>query len=159
MTIVAGLLHHASAKGWPAVVRFLSGLKPEWLDVNSKDINGQTPLHDACSSSRGESTEVVEALPELPGINPAVKDNFDRSCIEVAWQHGYIKIMDILQLENKLSKRAATFVPDEQKLPLWSLAKCGDILHTQKLAIPSKMLSEKEPGTQNTALHWAVTSN
>ena len=156
-----GLLHHASAKGWPAVVRFLSGLKPEWLDVNSKDMNGQTPLHDACSSIRGESTKVVDALLELPGINPAVKDNFDRSCIEVAWQHGYIKIMDILQLENKLSKRVATFVPDEQKLPLWSLAKCGfsDILHTQKLAIPSKMVSEKEPGTQNTALHWAVISN
>ena len=156
-----GLLHYASAKGWPAVVRFLSGLKPEWLDVNSKGGNGQTPLHDACSSSRGESTEVVEALLELPGINPAVKDNFDRSCIEVAWQHGYIKIMDILQLENKLSKRVATFVPDDQKLPLWSLAKCGfsDILYTQKLAIPRKMLSEKEPGTQNTALHWAVISN
>ena len=150
-----GLLHYASAKGWPAVVRLLSGLKLEWLDVNSKDINGQTPLHDACSSSRGESTEVVEALLELPGINPAVKDNFGRSCIEVAWQHGYIKIMDIL------SKRVATFVPDEQKLPLWSLAKRGfsDILYTQKLAIPSKMLSEKEPGTQNTALHWAVISN
>ena len=156
-----GLLHHASAKGWPAVVRFLGELKPEWLDVNSKDMNGQTPLHDACSSSRGESTKVVEALLELPGINPAVKDNFDRSCIEVAWQHGYIKIMDILQLENKLSKRVATFVPDEQELPLWSLAKCGfsDILHTQKLTIPTKMVSEKEPGTQNTALHWAVISN
>ena len=150
-----GLLHHASAKGCPAVVHFLSKLKPEWLDVNSKDMNGQTPLHDACSSSRGESTKVVEALLELPGINPAVKDNFDRSCIEIAWQHGYIKIMDIL------SKRVATFVPDEQKLPLWSLAKCGfsDILHTQKLTIPSKMVSEKEPGTQNTALHWAVISN
>ena len=156
-----GLLHHASAKGWPAVIHFLSGLKPEWLYVNSKGINGQTPLHDACSSSRGESTEVVEALLELPGINPAVKDNFDRSCIDVAWQHGYIKIMDILQLEKKLSKLVATFVPDEQKLPLWSLAKCGfsDILYTQKIAIPSKMLSQKEPGTQNTALHWAVISN
>ena len=156
-----GLLHHASAKGWPAVVRFLSELRPEWLDVNSKDMNGQTPLHDACSSSRGESTKVVEALLELPGINPAVKDNFDRSCIEVAWQHGYIKIMDILQLKNNFSKRVATFVPDEQKLPLWSLAKCGfsDILHTQKLTIPTKMVSEKEPGTQNTALHWAVISN
>ena len=150
-----GLFHHASKRGSLEVVRFLGQRD---LNINGKDKNGLTPLHDSCCGD-SEVPEVVEALLEF-GADHTIKDNFGRSPLQVAWQFGYSKIVSILQTEYEISRSRPAPPLDDQKLPVWSLAKLGlsDLL-SEALTMRPDPLSETEPGTNDSALHWAVIAN
>ena len=145
-----GLVHGASANGWPKIIRLL---EQHGLNLNSKDSNGMTPLHEA---SRNNQEKVTEVLLEL-GADPTIKDKFERTPLKVAWQYGNKNIMSILQIEDEIAQRRPTQIPEDEDLPVWSLAKLGLSSLIQKTITTGKSdISETEPGTQNTAFHWAV---
>ena len=148
-----GLLHRASESGRDEMLCFLD---EDSLDINARDANGLTPLHYA---SRKGHQHVVEVLLQL-GADATISDNFDRTPLKVAWQYGHINITNVFQPKEESSRRIPTPLPDDQELPIWSLAKLGltDLL-SQALSTTHDVLSETEPDTKNTALHWAVIEN
>ncbi|KAL2352975.1 ankyrin repeat-containing domain protein [Cryomyces antarcticus] len=123
------LLHAASVKG---DVNILHVLKAKGLSIDSPDKYGFTPLHDA--SRKGEF-EAAEFLLES-GADPVRKDDFGRR------------------------KRAVMVPVDVEDLPLWSQVNLNraDLVASavdhQKDKVPVT-----EPGTGETALHWAVRDN
>ena len=143
-----GLMHSASVNGQPRIVRLL---KESGLDVNIKDKNGLTPLHDASRSGR---VEVTETLLEL-GADSSLTDKYGRTALKVAWQYGQTEIMNILKDGNRLD--SARPVPKHDELPIWSLAMLGlsDQLE-MTIAKGTSDLLTREPGSEYTALHWAV---
>ncbi len=143
-----GLMHSASVNGQPSVIRLL---KEIGLDPNIKDKNGLTPLHDA---SRSGKPEVTETLLDL-GADASIEDNNGRTAFTVAWQYGQIKIMSLLKGENTL--RRGQPIPNGDQLPVWSLAMLGLSDQLEEAIAKGRVdLSTKEPGSEYTALHWAV---
>lgn len=137
----------ASQRAPPEIVHLLveKGMKP-----NTVCKGGGTPLHDA---SRVGRLDMTEALLQVGAI-PSITDAHHRTPFKVAWQHGEKDIMKVL------AKQTNEFVPDGARLPLWSHAKLGhldsvhDIVQTE-----SSNLHERDPDSNNTALHWAVYSD
>jgi len=143
-----GLMHSASVNGHPRIVRLLI---ENGLDPNLKDNNGLTPLHDASASG---SVEVTQTLLEL-GADSSLSDKYKRTAFTVAWQYGYIEIMGILKKGNNFSPGQS--IPDADQLPIWSLSRLGLSDHLEKaIARGPSNFSIKEPGSEYTALHWAV---
>lgn len=143
-----GLIHSASVNGQPRAIRLLI---ENGLDPNIKDKNGITPLHDASRSGKSEVTETLLNL----GADPSIKDKYGRTALTVAWQYGEMKIMSILKGENKL--RQGQSIPNADQLPIWSLAMLGLSDELEKaIAKGTVDLLTKEPGSEYTALHWAV---
>ncbi|KAK5008288.1 hypothetical protein LTR60_005482, partial [Cryomyces antarcticus] len=147
------LLHAASVKG---DVNILHVLKATGLSIDSPDKYGFTPLHDA--SRKGEF-EAAEFLLES-GADPVRKDDFGRSPFVVAQQYNQPEIMTLLQEKCTDDERAVMVPVDVEDLPLWSQVNLNraDLVASavdhQKDKVPVT-----EPGTGETALHWAVRDN
>lgn len=148
------LMHGASAGGSSDIIRLLH---EHQLDVNACDTNGLTPLHEA---SQKDKCETLEVLLEL-GADSTLQDRFGRTPLTVAWQYGHIQIMRILERARKdnMQQSDSMSIPNAERLPAWSLAKLGrsDIILGARPR--EHFLSEKEPGSGYTALHWAVQAS
>ena len=146
-----GLMHSASANGHPRIVHLLM---ENGLDPNIQDNNGLTPLHDASSSGK---VEVTQALLDV-GADSSLTDKYKRTAFTVAWQYGYIEIMNILKKGSNFTPGQP--IPHADQLPTWSLARLG-LAHQLEKAIArgSSNLSIKEPGSEYNALHWAVEAD
>ena len=143
-----GLMHSASVNGHPRIIHLL---KENGLDPNSQDRNGLTPLHDA---SRSGKVEVTKILLEL-GADSSITDNYRRTPLTVAWQYGETSIMGVLEGGSYFGPGKS--IPNVDRLPIWSLARLG-LIDQLKKAILRKTndLWTNEPGSEYTALHWAV---
>ena len=142
------LLHNAcvSPDLEPEVVRLLF---EKGADLNARGKNGETPLHDA---SRLGNLAIAEMLIQL-GANHSTEDSSDRTPLIVAWQHGEIDVVKLLQQHSSIPQK----LPEEASLPLWSLAKLGYADLAQKaIKTKSSNLYSKDPDTQYTALHWSI---
>ena len=158
-----GLLHSASINGHENIVRLLINAG---LEKNATGSRGETPLHDAC---RQGYYEVARALLD-EGADATIKDNSGRSPETVAWQNGHMKVLRLLKgNDNNANGTTEETIPDRKLLPTWSLAKIGlievirqRILQLQKVApeqsspVTSSNLSDQDPDTENSALHFAV---
>lgn len=142
------LLHSACASETapPEIVHLLvqKGMNP-----NTPCRGGERPLHDA---SRVGRLEITEALLQV-GADPSIEDAHDRTPFKVAWQHGEAAIMKVL------AQKTNELIPDDTHRPLWSHAKLGDLDFVRRiLQTRSVDLNERDPDSNNTALHWAVYS-
>ncbi|TKA71820.1 hypothetical protein B0A49_06846 [Cryomyces minteri] len=144
------LLHAASVKG---DVNILHVLKARGLSIDSPDKYGFTPLHDA--SRKGEF-EAAEFLLES-GADPVRKDNSGRSPFVVAQQYNQPEIMTLLQEKCTDDERAVMVPVDMEDLPLWSQVNLNRADHVASAIDHQKdKVPVTEPGTGETALHWAV---
>lgn len=144
------ILHGACAHGRLDVVRFLTA---KGLDLNARDKNGLTPLHEACCEGQ---IEVVKLLLEI-GAERSPKDHFRRTPFICAWQHGNLPIMRILEPDDDDEENSPKTLPNPERLPTWSLAKLGFLDLVKKVCTERDTeVSEVEPCSGNTALHWAV---
>jgi len=150
------LLHSASLNGNERIVRVLV---EKGLDSSIPDRCGRTPLHD---SARAGKIDVTKTLLEL-GANRSLEDCYGRIPHEVARQHGQRRIMLILEgKEDITNEEVANLgpIPDAETLPIWSLAKLGmKSLIEKAVAQESKDITERDPDSNDTALHWAVSAN
>ena len=158
-----GLLHSASINGHENIVRLL--LKAG-LAKNATGSRGETPLHDA---SRQGYYGVARALLD-EGADVTIKDRSGRTPATVAWQNGHMKVMRLLWGHgNDANGTTEETIPDKELLPTWSLAKIGLIemirLRIRQLEkeetehsspVNTLKLSDQDPDTGNTALHYAV---
>ncbi|KAL8727199.1 MAG: hypothetical protein Q9181_005801 [Wetmoreana brouardii] len=150
------LLHGAAVNGHAEIVRLLI---EKGLDKDAQDTSGRTPLHEA---SRNGKADVVKALLTL-GANSSLKDRWDRSAWDVAWLHGQIEVMLLLEgkpVDTSSKQALLAHYPNLTTLPFWSLAQLGhaDILRS---AIENRRgdLFHQDPDTENTALHAAVLAD
>lgn len=147
------LLHGACAHGRSDAVKFLN---EKGINRDARDKNGLTALHEA--SQKGH-VEVVKILIKL-GADSTVVDNFGRTARIVAWQHGNEDIMKILELHDATTNSNLMPKLDEAKRPVWSMAKLGLLAPLEQVVTTRKSeLSETEPGSNCTSLHWAILSN
>lgn len=151
------LMHGASEGGYPDIIRLLHKHN---LEVNARDGNNLTPLHEASQAGKLEAAQVLLEL----GADRTLRDKFGRTPFTVAWQHGHVQIMRILEGEghDKTQTSDNASIPDPGELPAWSLAKLGFAgLIRQGTSKESKegFLTEAEPGSGNSALHWAVRAS
>ena len=146
-----GLMHSASVNGHPRIIRLL---RENGLGLNTQDKNGSTPLHDASCSGKVEVTEILLDL----GADPSIKDKYGRTASTVAWQYGQIEIMN--KLNGGKAFNIGRSIPNADQLPVWSLAKLGLSDQLEKaIAKGATSLLAKEPGSEYTALHWAVEAD
>lgn len=148
------LMHGASDHGCAEVVLFLH---EKGLDQDVRDRNGSTALHEASRNRKG--VDVVDVLLVL-GANSTVADNFGRTPRMVAWQHGKVDIVVSLERHDAANNRNPLPIPNEAKRPVWSMAKLGLLAPLeQAIAMRKGELSDTEPGSNYTALHWAIDAN
>lgn len=144
------ILHGACAHGRPDIVRFLIA---NGLDPNARDKSGLTPLHEACCEGK---VDVVKFLLEI-GAERTPRDRFMRTPFTCAWQHGHLPIMRILEPGDDDKSNPQESLPDVESLPIWSIAKLGYFDQIKKICAEREAkVSEVEPCSGNTALHWAV---
>ncbi|KAK4979561.1 hypothetical protein LTR28_003901, partial [Elasticomyces elasticus] len=161
-----GLVHSASYYGHSDIIRIVAD---KGLSVERPDSNGFTPLHDA-SRYKQESTEVVDTLISL-GANLAAKDRFGRTPLIVARQYSRSAIVDVLTRE-AIKRNLDAQVPDDKQLPAWALVKTGNSKLLEHVlrnvesgdgdghgGASQVYLTQVEPGTDDTALHWAVITD
>ena len=147
------LLHGACSYGRSDAVKFLN---EKGLNRDARDKNGLTALHEA--SQKGH-VKVVKILIKL-GADATVVDNFGRTARIVAWQHGNVDIMKILELHDATTNSNLMPKLDEAKRPVWSMAKLGLLAPLEQIVTTRKSeLSETEPGSNYTSLHWAILAN
>ena len=141
------ILHGASINGHCDVIRLLV---EAGLAVDVRGDAGETPLHDA---SRAGYASVAETLLEL-GANPSITDNAGRTPRIVAVQMGTEDVARILE-EKELQLGLAIEKIDDSSLPAWAIARRNrpDIL--KMLITRGGDLNEKDPDTDDTALHIA----
>src|SRR5262249_46060011 len=72
-------LHEAAAYGQTEMVRLLLGNKG--ADSNIQNNLGQTPLHSAVVSDRGNQ-HVIKALLDCPNTYPSIRDNDGKLAID-----------------------------------------------------------------------------
>lgn len=147
------LLHGASVNGHEGVVSLLLGAG---LDMNARGNQGETALHDA---SREGHSEVAKVLLDA-GADSTIKDEHNRSPAEVAWRNGHTRTLRLLEGTVHDAEAAdGETLPLAELLPTWSLAKLALIdLIRQKIVQASSDLSDHDPDTGDTALHFAVTN-
>ena len=147
------LLHAAcvSSNPQPEMVRLLVG---RGLDVNTRGKRKETPLHEA---SRIGNSDTVRILLDLRA-DMSLKDSHDRTALVVAWQHGNAEIVRLLQqTPGTHSSASKETLPSDTSLPIWSLAKLGDVeLVRSAIKTPGCDLAIRDPDTNNTALHWVI---
>ena len=146
------LLHGASVNGHEEVVDLF--LKAG-LDKNVRGNRGETPLHDAC---REGYYDVAKVLLDA-GADRTIKDGYARLPADVAWQNGYIRILRLLEGTDNDTPSDDMDFPRPELLPSWSLAKLSLVdLIRQRTTQATSNLSDHDPDTGNTALHFAATN-
>ena len=147
------LLHAACVSSNPQLetVRLLV---ERGLDINARGKGKETPLHDACRTGR---LDLVQLLLDLDA-NTSLKDSYDRTPLVIAWQHGNREIVRLFQeTPGTQSSAKKESLPGDASLPLWSLAKLGNLdLVRSAIKIPGCDLTVKDPDSKNTALHWVI---
>jgi len=149
------LLNSASLNGSSTLVQFLV---EKGLDPDFQDQRGRTPLHDAARTGK---IDVTKALLNL-GANRSLQDRHGRTPHAVARQHGHRRIMLILEgkediTDDEVAKLGP--IPDADNLPVWSLAKLGmKNLVEKAIAQRDSTIRDKDPDSNDTAVHWAVSS-
>ncbi|KAL8996311.1 MAG: hypothetical protein Q9169_004150 [Polycauliona sp. 2 TL-2023] len=149
------VLHVACStdKAKPDIIELL--LK-EGFAVNALGDRGDTALHNA---SRVGSSDVAKILLSHHA-DQTIKDKEGRTPLVVAWQNGHSHIIKLLQEHATRNDMTLDTLPEDSKLPLWSLAKLRhNNLLIDALQTRSTELEHEDPDTQFTALHWAIHSN
>ena len=121
------LLHGAARHGYHEIARLLMedhlpdgrSLHVKALSPNLRDIDDLTPLHDA---SRQGDLAVTAVLLEK-GADASLVDEFGRTPSTVAWQYGHDNVMRMLTPAGHGQPPNVTL--DEQRLPMWSMARRG----------------------------------
>ncbi|KAL8672148.1 MAG: hypothetical protein Q9168_003371 [Polycauliona sp. 1 TL-2023] len=131
-------------------------LLEEHFPVNALGDRGDTALHNA---SRVGSRDVAEILLDRHA-DQTIKDEEGRTSLIVAWQNGHLHIVKLLQDCAVRDSITLDSLPEDARLPLWSLAKLHhhDLL-IEALRTRSVEFEYQDPDTKFTALHWAVHSN
>ena len=147
------LIHSASTNGYPEII---CSLYEYGLDLDVQDKNGMTGLHDA---SRRGHLRVVQTLLRLEA--DATKEDLDgRTPLDIAVLNRKMEIASILKAKSIDQQVSPSLVMDAETSPVWVLIKSGRLdLVAQAIAARKSGLSEKEPITNNTALHWAALEN
>ena len=149
-----GLLHSAAIGGHDRMVQLLL---EKGLEVDAQDQNGKTPLHDA--GRRGNHKVASQLLNS--GANQSIKDKHGRTPWTVAWQHGHLNVMRILDgediIEGKIEQHS---YPQARSLPIWSLVNLGFEQGVKEMidAKPNEIYF-CDPDMGNTALHCAINAN
>ena len=88
---------HEAASGVPLPLRgqrdTVNVLVDEGADVNSRDVNGQTPLQFAASNGRSDKAELLITK----GANVSAKNKWGRTPLDIAVDRGYTEIVELLR--------------------------------------------------------------
>ena len=149
-----GVLHAASFSGNTDMVDLLA--EDERIDINKQDNYGRTPLHAA--SEEGH-LKIVETLIDYDA-DVAIKDDFDRTPLTIATQYGRTEIASLLLGKDEDQQSNPHHTVNTETSPIWLLVKIGRAdLVLQSITKRKGDFSEKEPVSNNTALHCAVLYN
>jgi ankyrin repeat protein len=146
-----GLLHSACFSGNADMVNLVG--ECDEVDLNAKDNHGMTALHLA---SQEGHLKVVHDLVEL-GADTAIEDHFGRTPLSIALQYARPHIASILAGDNENQQINPNQMFNAETSPIWLLIKIGRLdLVVQSIAKRKSDLLEKEPVSNNAALHYAV---
>lgn len=150
------LLHTTAAAGNAEIMNLLIDRR---LAVDAQDSCGKTPLHEAARAGR---TEIIAAL-LAAHANASVEDKTGRTPLVVARQNAnsmsHFHSMALLDPSLRPAK-PEQINPHARDLPTWSLAKIGGPELSSELQTREKDrwdLTEQDPDTGNSALHFAVS--
>ena len=147
------LLHVSAVNGKIDIIGLLID---KGLDKNSRDRKKRTPLHDA---SRYNMVEVTKTLLRM-GADSSLEDETKRTPWTVAWEYGNVLVMRILEgREETIDQTLKDPYPNEDKLPIWSLAKLGRKNLVIDMIAKKSNLSIVNPDNGDSALHCAISSN
>lgn len=145
-----GILHGAAVGGKSDI---LCLLLEQGMDVNAADKKGRTPLHDAC---REGISEIAKILLD-GGADPRIKDKAGREPWTVAWQNGHTTVMEVFEGHDQDMDGEYLNVG---KLPVWALTKLGFVdLVRDAIVTGNPELNQRDPDSNNTALHYAIITN
>lgn len=151
-----GLLHGAAVGGQVEILQHL--LKSE-LDLNERDKKGRTPIHDACRQPKSEAAKLLLSA----GADATLKDHAGRTPWTVAWQYGHLRTMKILDGRDPYDLTEQDIngeYPLASSLPVWALANLGNVdLVKAVIEFGKTKLDEADPDTDNTAIHYAISSD
>ena len=136
------LLHSASINGQEEAVRLLVDAG---LSLNAQGNRGETPLHDASRGDRREAHYAVsKTLLEL-GADRTIKDKSGRTPAMVAWCHGHIEVLQLLEGNASITATpSSNSLPHPEELPTWSLVKLGYIqLLRQRASQSAKCFTDR----------------
>lgn len=149
-----GLLHISAGKGNTDMINLLV---QKGVAINLPDRKLRTPLHEASRFNRLDSIRLLLNL----GANPSLEDQARRTPLVVAWENGHIQAMKLLETKSiaDFQQDSPDSYPNEEKLPIWSLAKLGRKEMINRLIIENNSdLFCCDPDIGNSALHCAVAS-
>lgn len=147
------LLHVSAVEGRIDMIRLLIN---KGLGKNSLDRKKQTPLHYA---SRYDKVEVAKLLLRM-GADSSLKDEVGRTPWTVAWEYGHVLIMRTIEGRGEtIDQNSMGPYPNEEKLPIWSLAKLGRKDLVIDVITKKNNLSAVNPDNGDSALHCAISSN
>ena len=157
------MLHLAAYKGWTDVtIDLITKYK---YDINSKDSNGNTPLHYAVSNNH---LEVVSYFINEQQCDTMTKDNDSNTPLHIACQNRHIDVVQYLLstgkvnplAKNKHGKPPMLKIEYRRRLPMLHLAAhqgwtdiAIDLITKYKCDTNSKDSNERTP------LHYAVINN
>ena len=151
-----GVLHAAAISGRSKLIPSLLRAEPE-LSLDATDDDHFTPLHDACRNGHLATAEVL-----LGRGSTLKKDKFERSPLLIAWQYGHLKLRDLLKDRDDTDTTELDLIAKGTSyLPLWSQIKLEIPLEALAESVTSGKcaITDTEPASLDTALHWAVRSS
>ena len=149
------LLHGACVNQQNDIARLLISAG---LDPNAQGNRGETPLHDACRADNGS---LIETLLEFKA-DRTIMDNHGRTPRDVAWQHGNLEALAILEDQTSNdTDRDSNEYPNASSLPLWAATAMGRTDLVRAIISSGTSLTDQlfDPDTQDTALHIAVSAD
>jgi ankyrin repeat protein len=147
------LLHAAAEKGYTDII---SVLHEKGLGVNVPDRDGAIPLHSACRSGQYKAAELLLEL----GADFSIEDTFKRTPFIVAAQYGQTELQKLCREKGTNREADVGQNLQEENLPIWSLVRLRRLeLIEAALVSRAEEVNIKEPGLNNTALHWAIIPN
>ncbi|KAL4881739.1 ankyrin repeat-containing domain protein [Aspergillus karnatakaensis] len=164
-----GILHSAAVNRQPDILRMLVA-HDKTLDVNMRDINGKTTLHDI---ARMGGVETAETLIDLGG-DPTIKDNHGRTPIRVAHESNHLGILEMFRAARRQRKengivsksdpevdeikRSDTGISLPGTLPIWSVV-VSNLINELKERLPTSTpdeINEIDQDMGQSALYWAA---